>query len=271
MADSKELKPKSFRINEETADKFKEISNAIGGNQQETMAKLIEAFEFQSGKVVLKEKKEDIELFEKYITAITRMFMGSLEDNQNLTEIVRTEFDALLKSKDGVIQDLQKDSEKAKRLENENINLKNIIDNMKKEYESRINDMQTMLLDKDNLNGVLTDTCNNLKKQVENMKEETIRAKEIFDELSELKNVCEGNERIMENLKEQIQREKVSHEEAVEQLKSEMQFTLERTLFNKEKEFQSQIQSLKADSQAEIDGYQNKYLELLQKIQKESV
>lgn len=33
--------------------------------------------------------------------------MGSLEDNQNVTETVRTEFDALLKSKDATIQDLQ--------------------------------------------------------------------------------------------------------------------------------------------------------------------
>lgn len=43
MADGKELKPKSFRIDNETAEKFKEISNTIGGgNQQETLAKLID-------------------------------------------------------------------------------------------------------------------------------------------------------------------------------------------------------------------------------------
>lgn len=57
MADGKESKPKSFRINDETAEKFKEISNTIGGNQQETLTKLIEAFEFQSGKAVLTEKR----------------------------------------------------------------------------------------------------------------------------------------------------------------------------------------------------------------------
>ena len=107
MADDKVLKPKSFRIDDETADKFKEISATIGGNQQETLAKLIEAFEFQSGKAILTEKKADIDQFEKYVTAITRMYMSSLEDNQNITETVRTEFDALLKSKDATIQDLQ--------------------------------------------------------------------------------------------------------------------------------------------------------------------
>ena len=40
MADGKELKPKSFRIDDVTADKFKEISSDIAGNQQETLAKL---------------------------------------------------------------------------------------------------------------------------------------------------------------------------------------------------------------------------------------
>ena len=35
------------------------------------------------------------------------MNQSRLEDNQNITETVRTEFDALLKSKDTTIQDLQ--------------------------------------------------------------------------------------------------------------------------------------------------------------------
>lgn len=79
MADGKELKPKSFRIDDATAEKFKEISATIGGSQQETLAKLIEAYEFQSGKAILTNKKDDIEQFERYTTAITRMFMVLLK------------------------------------------------------------------------------------------------------------------------------------------------------------------------------------------------
>ena len=119
MGDSKELKPKSFRIDDTTADKFKEIATQIGGNQQETLAKLIEAYEFQGGKAVLTEKKADIEQFERYVNALTRMFMGSLEDNQNITATVRTEFEAQLKSKDAVIQDLQEKLTVAKQLKEE--------------------------------------------------------------------------------------------------------------------------------------------------------
>ena len=40
----------------------------------------------------------------------------NLEDNQNLTEIVRTEFDTLLKSKDAITQDLQVKLSTAKQL-----------------------------------------------------------------------------------------------------------------------------------------------------------
>lgn len=57
MTDGKELKPKSFRINDETAEKFKEIAASICGNQQETLAKLIESYEFQSGKTPIKRKE----------------------------------------------------------------------------------------------------------------------------------------------------------------------------------------------------------------------
>ena len=49
MSDEKILKPKSFRITDETADAFKQISAEIGGNQQEALAKLIETYEFQKG------------------------------------------------------------------------------------------------------------------------------------------------------------------------------------------------------------------------------
>ena len=39
MADDKQVKVKSFRIDDETSEKFKEIANKIGGNQQETLSK----------------------------------------------------------------------------------------------------------------------------------------------------------------------------------------------------------------------------------------
>lgn len=263
MADGKELKPKSFRIDDETAEKFKEISNTIGGNQQETLAKLIEAFEFQSGKAILTDKKADIEQFEKYITAITRMFMGTLEDNQNLSQTIRTEFDALLGSKDNTIQDLQSQLSTAKQLKeeanskaqiyiDENTRLNDIITSKTNEYESKIDDLQTMLADKDNLNKALTDSCNELKTKVEGMKKAAEQTASLQSAL------------------EKLQKEQTGFENTLKQQQEQSQIALDKAVLEVERNYQEQIQSLKEKHQAEIDKYQQKYFDLLEQMKNQT-
>lgn len=292
MADGKELKPKSFRIDDETAEKFKEISNTIGGNQQETLAKLIEAFEFQSGKAILTDKKADIEQFEKYVSAITRMFMGSLEDNQNITETVRTEFDALLKSKDATIQDLQEKLTVAKQLKedatlkarahaDENARLNSVIDSLNNEYNSKMDDMQSMLSDKDSLNKALTDSCNDLKTKIEGMKEAAEQSAIFREELEQLKKEHEKVIRERSGLEKQMQQERTAHEKAIsefrqheadalERLKEQLQIAQDKAVLQIEKSYQEQIQKLKADKQAEVDKYQQKYFDLLEQMKSQT-
>ena len=292
MADGKELKPKSFRIDDETAEKFKELSNTIGGNQQETLAKLIEAFEFQSGKAILTDKKADIEQFEKYVSAITRMFMGSLEDNQNITETVRTEFDALLKSKDATIQDLQEKLTVAKQLKedatlkarahaDENARLNNVIDSLNNEYNSKMDDMQSMLSDKDSLNKALTDSCNDLKTKIEGMKEAAEQSAIFREELEQLKKEHEKVIRERSDLEKQMQQERTAHEKAIsefrqheadalERLKEQLQIAQDKAVLQIEKSYQEQIQKLKADKQSEVDKYQQKYFDLLEQMKSQA-
>lgn len=289
MADDKVLKPKSFRIDDETADKFKEISAAIGGNQQETLAKLIEAFEFQTGKAILTEKKADIDQFERYVTAITRMYMSSLEDNQNITETVRTEFDALLKSKDATIQDLQEKLTVAKQLKeeatarakayaDENAHLNSVIDSINTEYNSKMDDMQSMLADKDNLNKALTDSCNDLKSKVESMKESSEQLTVIRKELEQLKSEHNTVVKEKSDLEKHMNQEQTAHDKAIadmrqheqdllERQKEQSQIALDKAVLEIEKKYQEQIEKLKAEKQAEIDKYQQKYFELLERIQ----
>lgn len=278
MADGKELKPKSFRIDDQTADKFKEISAAIGGNQQETLAKLIETYEFQAGKAVLTDKKSDIDQFEKYINAITRMFMGSLEDNQNVTETVRTEFDALLKSKDATIQDLQdkikvaktcqqESDEKAKIFSDSNTDLKNKFLKLQNDADTKISDLNTMLADKDKLNQALADSCDELKSKLDAMQAEHAAFDEMKKSLEiaqkELETVKQDKKATDKTIEELKQHEK----ESIERCKEQMQMTQDKALLELDKKYQEQIQQLKADKQAEIDKYQEKYLELLNKMQ----
>lgn len=289
MADeSKTLKPKSFRIDDETANKFKEISNSIGGNQQETLAKLIEAFEFQSGKAILTDKKADIEQFERYVTALTRMFMGALEDNQNVTETVRTEFDALLKSKDDVIQDLQtklkvaqdlKNNaiEKARQYSDENARLEKELEELKADRETKVNDLNTMLNDKEQLNKALTDSCNNLKEQVESM---TAECKEIAEIRTQLADITAERDKMINN-KAELENElnkankqftdrekdhKVDKETALKQKEAELKVEHDKAILNLEKKYQKQIQTLKDEKAKQVDEYQQKYFKLLERM-----
>ena len=293
MAESKELRPRSFRIDDETAERIKEISNTIGGNQQETIAKLIEAYEFQSGKAVLTEKKADIEQFEKYITAITRMYMGSLEDNQNITETVRTEFDALLTSKDAVIQDLQEKLTAAKQVKedatmkarthaDENARLHEVIDSLNHEYNTKMDDLQSMLSDKDNLNKALTDSCNELKVKIEGIRESAEQSAAFKKELEQLKREHEKIIRKQSDLEKQMQQEQAAHAQtvlhlkqheadALERQKEQLQIAQEKAVLQVEKSYQKQIQKLMAEKQAEADRYQQKYFSLMEQIQNSQV
>lgn len=279
-ADEKTLKPKSFRIDDATAEKFKGISAEIGGNQQETLAKLIEAYEFQAGKAILTEKKADIEQFEKYVTALTRMFMGSLEDNQNITETVRTEFDAMLKSKDSTIQDLQEQlsvakqlkadaTEKAKTFSDENVDLKKQIEELQNELESRVTSLNAMLSDKEKLNQALTNSYDELKQKADSMQKEhedfaALRA-ELENKQSEIKSLTKDKEDAETYAEKMKQQEK----ESVERCREQMQIAQEKALLEADRKYQDQIQKLKEEKQTEIDKYQKKYFDLLEKIQRE--
>ena len=113
IMDKNKTQPKAFRITEETADKFKEIAQALGGNQQQTLAKLIEVYEMEMGKETLPEMRENIDTFEGYVRAATNMYLQALEASQNMRALVRTEFESLLKSKDQTIGELQERVKKA--------------------------------------------------------------------------------------------------------------------------------------------------------------
>lgn len=244
MADDKTLKPKSFRINDETADKFKEISTTIGGNQQETLAKLIEAYEFQSGKAILTDRKADIEQFERYVTALTRMYIGSLEDNQNITDTVRTEFDALLKSKDATIQDLQERVKEAERKQEEaairekeavetNNQLNSEVQKLKEESATKISALEQQLADKELLNRALIASESDLKAKVVEMSDKQSKLDEISEKLAEM--TAERDRQIVER---------------------------EKDKFEAEKTLNQQLQDLKKAHQKEIDDYQSKFWDL---------
>lgn len=296
MAEDKSLKPKTFRVDEETVEKIRNIAETIGGSQQEAFTKLIETYELQSSKSVLPDQKTNIEQFEKYVTALTHLYMVSLETNQNVTETVRTEFNALLGSKDKTIQGLQEQLSAAKQSEEdsikktesfkqENAKLKELLDVKESDYKSQAANLQSMLKDKDNLNEALAESCAQEKQKNHLLQE---RAESLELEIKELSNIKEAlsalrteHEQLLKSkksLEQELQAAKDSCEKIAANLKQhesfvlkqcqqQSQFELDKTVLNMERKYQEQIQALKEEKQSEIDKYQQKYFLLLEKRQ----
>lgn len=242
---------RSFRITEATADKIKEIAAEIGGNQQQTMAKLIESYELQKGKTVLADKKADIETFENYNNAIVRMYMTALENGQNATNLAKTQFEAQLTSKDNVIQDLQSQMAKAKQteqeataeaegLKEENARLNKHIESLIDEFEAKTKDLQGMLADKSNLNRALNEAIDQQKQQITGME----------------RKIQEG-----EALKAELEKCKNELSEAIKD-KEQQQLQYDKNIMAVEKKLQ-------AEKITEIEKYQNMYFSLLQEQQQE--
>lgn len=253
-----EMKTRSFRVTDGVAEKIKEIAGDIGGNQQEALSKLIEVYEFQQGKAILTTKRDDIDTFERYVTALTRMFMGVLEENQNTVELVRTEFDGALMSKDLVIQELQKENQGLKeqreheilqiqKLTEENEQLQKSLDIEQKELQQSKVNFDNMLSDKEKLNMVLQDSLEEMRENFKKLNEKLIST-------SEKVKTHEALQEKLTQLESSIQN---------------IQFENERKIFDLEKQHQIDLQKLREQYQHEIDDYQKQYFNLLSTKQAE--
>ena len=251
-----ELRPRSFRIDEETAEKFKKICLEAGLNQQEALAKLIESYELQAGKAVLTEKRDEIEVFERYTSILIQKYMSALEDYQNVKETVRTEFSAQLRSKDELISDLQqqkKEAEEAKQQVTADAKkATKEADQLRKDLETeqkRCKELEDSLEDKNQLNKALKADKDRLEAQV---------------------NVLKADQQQMEALRRDLEAAKEAQTAAERKLASEreqMQFSLDKALLEADRKHQTEIQALKEEKQQAIDKYQEKCAALLEKLQ----
>ncbi|MDD6827397.1 MAG: hypothetical protein PUE12_15090 [Oscillospiraceae bacterium] len=103
---SEELKIKSFRISEDTTDKFRSIC-ADFDNQNTALSALISAYEIQNAKAVLSTRQTELEDYDVHLQALQRAFLQSLELNTNAEERIRNEFARQLDTKDKTIADYQ--------------------------------------------------------------------------------------------------------------------------------------------------------------------
>lgn len=89
---NKELKVKSFRVTEETFDKFKKIASDEFGNQGQCLDALISLYELENSKSTLIERKLEIESFQDYLNKINQLFLTSLQMSEDAGKRAEEEF-----------------------------------------------------------------------------------------------------------------------------------------------------------------------------------
>lgn len=218
IKENKELKPKSFRITTETHEKFKEIANTIGGNQQLALERLIQVYELEQSKTVLTGKAESIEQFQQYATKLVSLYTESMEYQQNQADLIREEFKRELTSKDEIIIQLQAEikdlkiaeevaTESCVELDAKNKDLKKNLEQMERQHATDVSNLQQMLQEKDNLNKALVENIGTLKEKVE-------KFGEVQKQLDEMENL----KKQLETLQTELDKKELEHEKALIEL-----------------------------------------------------
>ncbi len=278
MSESGELKPKSFRIDDETNEKLREIMKNFP-NQNLALQKMVEVYELEQGKEAIADRKEDIEEFEKYVSCLVRLYMSSLESNQNQKELIRSEFDSQIRTLKEKLETTRQERDevtlKSKKYASENEALKQANERLSTEYKTRIDDLQDMLKEKEESNNLLKAAGAELKAKVDQMKADVDQNKALRQEFDSLKKQYDKLETTYKSLEANFSQEKTKYEqtitqmqkhenEALERIKEQEQIRLDKKILELEKQHQEQLQQLKAEQQKEIDKYQQKYFDLLE-------
>lgn len=269
----KELKPKSFRIDDLTAERFRKIAEETGGNQQQTLARLIDIYETQKSQEELPQKRADIDQMDEYLQAIRLKYLGILADNVHQEEIMKAKLAARMEKQDTEMEALKKQIQEAKQSKESMAREMKKITEKLNQITEELQNARTQLADKEKLNQELQESkqklqesCVSLQDQIKSMRE-TIdlnveKNKEIYKEMESIQNKFSYMQKEKKNLEDQLEQEKVRTR--IQEQQAEIQ--LGRALLEQEKSFQEQNRRQTADNLSEISRYQQMYRELLDQM-----
>lgn len=257
--EKKEKKPVPFRIQEETAEKIREISKGFP-NQDSAFNALMGAFERENLMMEQPQFAEDIKQFEQYQRLLSLKFTDALNALSTADERARAEVQNLLLSKDLTIQSLQEqiavikaDKDKNEKLYADCLEEKRVLEeNLSKEklasqgLESQMRDKEQQfaaaLNDKERLNDVLTKNVKEKQDEVERLQK---YAEEIGELQKKMDDLAAGKREAEQKLKE------AQYHEQMVLLEREKQFEQEKAALRREIEEKAQKQLEKNDKEIE--------------------
>lgn len=273
-----EIKPATFRLDTTTTEKFKELASDFGVTQDKMLQELMGTFELENAKVNLADRGKEIDEFQTIAQRMIRIYLNSLELNQNSEERIKDQFQEQLVKKQELIFNLQEQNKLCRedlknkdallkdtlnlnaKSKEEVIQIKNTLDTKETlivEYNNKINMLTTLVTEytqyKDDINIIKED----LEKSNKAKETLTYAAKDINLENGNLNKQIKLLENSIKDNKESILQIKAENKENIKQLKDEHNVALEyknKELEKATKELKDKVNELILNNKEELAG-----------------
>lgn len=219
---AEELKNRSFRISDETTEKFRQLCGGFD-NQNVALNALISAYEVQQAKTIITDRQTDINDYDTHLQALQRAFLHSLEVNENAENRIRQEFQRKIDSQNVTISDLQETVKKAEQAEK---NAKEQVKITIAECDARAKQSEKEI--------------DILQKELDDVRKQSV---ELSKSLTAVKSQVADKQQIIDTLNQQLTNAKAMTEKA-ESAEKELK-TVKEKLSETEKRYESEVRELK--------------------------
>lgn len=278
-----EIKQANFRIDEDTAARFRAFCEENGYSQAQGFDHVIEVLELNGAKAAIPERSVDIETFEMHTKAIMDAYLKNLEITAQTQARVREEFASSIDKNEKLIKDLQKKiellTEENKRFSKELATADAEARQAAKEKQSvqtlldesyKVRDMQQR--DIDVLNAKLT--------EFDSVKDEVSQLKSSLEHADDELKTCNNDLAQANSKNEELKKAVTLKDEEIKTLKNDIdQIKAEKTTLNEElikaeKNYEKTITEAKKDAEIskekEISKLKESHSEELSKIREDN-
>lgn len=271
--ETSEIKPKYFRIDDETAAKIEQLSTEVFNSKNECLKSLVQLYELEQSKKTMPGFATDIDNFRAHLSIIEESYLHLLQLNADGELRIREEYSLELSTMTKNIAALQESLEAAKS------ELKTFKDLYREQRDLANNRFQeldkanTALGDKEKLVKMLEAQMEQLKENLDSATAELASKEERFAQFNMLEAEKEKlqmeNGRLEEQItlyEKQLEAEKKSSAEALAKASAEASANLEQALKNAEFEKEKALFELKSQHQDEINQLKQQYLQQMQEL-----
>lgn len=278
-----EIKQANFRIDEDTAARFRAFCEENGYSQAQGFDHVIEVLELNGAKDAIPERSVDIETFEMHTKAIMDAYLKNLEITAQTQARVREDFASSIDKNEKLIKDLQK---KIELLTEDNKSLS-------KELATADNEARQAVKEKQSVKTLLDESYkvrDMLQRDIEALNAKLTELNSAKDEASQLRSSLELTDDELKTCKNNLEQANIKNEELkqaavlkdkeIKTLKSDIDQTkeekiaLNEELIKAEKNYEKIITEAKKDAEIskekEISKLKESYSEEFSKIREEN-